>query len=136
MNNRAAVRSALKTILSGATDAGSNVFAHRGTSLWTSELPAILIYTNQEQAKREALNRSRYIRTIELTIEVKVEAGDDVAEELDALLGQVEDVVQANESINGTVLSTVQTNTEIRVDSDAAQNIGVGTLTFECQYIS
>jgi CII-binding regulator of phage lambda lysogenization HflD len=136
MNNRTAIRSALTTLLSGETSAGTNVYANRYTSLWQSELPAILIYTRQESAVPEAMNQSRYIRTLELSIEVRVEASEDVDDSIDSIIGEIEDQLATDQSIGGTVLSSTQTNTEIRVDSDGEKDIGVGILTLECKYIS
>ena len=137
-NNRAAIRSALANMLSGETAAEANVYPYRETNLWRSELPAILIYTNQEPAIPESLRGARYIRTLELTVEVRVEKGDSesVDDAVDTLLAEIETLVLADSSIGGTVLSTTQTNTEIRVDSDADRDIGVGVLTFECKYVS
>jgi len=135
-NNRAAIRTALKTILSGATTAGTNVYSHRETALWKSELPAILIYSNEESTVPESLRATRYVRTLQLTVEARVEATSNVDNTLDALLAEIETIIVANPSITATVLSTVQTNTEIRVESDGEKDIGVGVLTFECKYIA
>lgn len=135
-NSRADIRSALQSMLSGATSAGTNVYSNRRTALWESELPAILIYSNQESATPESQRVLRYIRTLELLIEVRVQATTAVDDDVDDLLGEIEDLIYADPSIGGTVLKAIQTNTEFRVDSDADQDIGVGVLTFECQYIA
>ncbi len=135
-NNRPAIRSALKAMLSGNTGAGTNVYSHRQTRLWESELPAILIYSNQEPAQPESLRSTRSIRNLELTIEVRLEASANVDDEVDVLLGEIEVLIVANQSLSGTVLSTTLSNTEIRIDSEGQNDIGVGVLTYECKYVS
>lgn len=135
-NNRTAIRAALKTMLSGNTSAGTNVYTHRETNLWQSELPAILIYSNQERAEPESLRHQRYRRTLELAVEVRVEASTNVDNTIDSLLASIETLVLADTSIGGTVLGTTLTSTEIRVESDAEKDIGVGILNYECLYIA
>ncbi len=136
MNNRTNIRSALVTMLSGNTDAGTNVYPHRATNLWDSQLPAILIFTNQESAQPESLRSTRSIRTLELSIEVRIKASTDVDSAIDALMGDIEDILTADRSLVGTVISSQLTNSEIRVDGSTDTEIGVGVLTFECKYIS
>lgn len=135
-NNRSNIRLAIKNVLLDETDAGSNVYTNRETKLWESELPAILIYTAQEPAIPESLSSQRYVRTLELRIEVKVKGTTDVDDSIDEVLGQIEDLIHANPSLNGVVSATILTNTEISLDSDAQEEIGVGVLSYECKYIS
>lgn len=135
-NNRANIRAAVKALLEDETDAGPNVYTNRETSLWQSELPAILIFTSEESSRHEAMNRQRYIRTLTLSIKVKLEESSTIDDDLDALLAEVETIIAANNGLGGTVLSTIQTGTEIRIDTEGENPVGVGELTFECQYIS
>lgn len=135
-NNRAAIREALKVALSAETLAGLNVYTNRETSLWRSELPAILIYSNQESAVPENLQGRRYYRTLELTVEVRIEASEDASDSVDELLAVIEAIIEEEPTIGGTVQSTILTGTETRVDSEGEKDIGVGVLTYECKYIS
>ncbi len=135
-NNRANIRSALKTMLTGQTDAGSNVYTNRESRLWQSELPAIIISTPEEPVTPESLSSRRYIRDLVISLEVKIEASESVDDTLDALVADIEDLIDADPSIDGTVLSCVQKSTEVRVDSEGEKDIGVATITFECKYIS
>lgn len=136
MNNRAAIRAAVKALLSGQTDAGTNVYTNRETKLWQSELPAILIYTPTEPIVPEALQGTRYYRTLELQVKIKLEATSSIDDDLDDLAADVEDLMSADRSFGGTVISSIQTNTEISIDSAGENDVGMATLTFECKYIS
>jgi hypothetical protein len=135
-NNRIAIRAAVSTLLTGATSAGTNVFTDRKSKLWESELPAILIYTFVEATTPESINLRRYIRDLELKIDVKVEATTSVDDILDALIAEIETIIIANPGLSGTVLSTIHTHTEIVVDSGAETDIARATLTYQCKYIS
>lgn len=134
-NNRAAIRAAVRTFLSGQTDAGTNVVSNRDR-LWDSELPAIRIYTGPEQAIPESQRNVRSIRTLELQIEVKVKGGDSVDDELDELIAEVEVLMTANHNLTDTILGSSLSNTETSVNIDGDENIGVGVLTYECKYIA
>jgi hypothetical protein len=136
-NNRSAIRAAAKALLSGETDALANVYTSRTSPLWQTELPAILIYTESEEAVPESMRANpRSIRTLQLTIHAKVEATEDVDDDIDALLTEIETLMSAQSSIGGTVLGSTLTNTEIRVEHDGQKDVGVGVLTYECKYIS
>lgn len=135
-NSRKTIRTTLKALLSGQTEAGTNVYTNRDTNFWQSELPAIIIYTTQESAVHESLQGQRYYRTLQLNVEVKVEAASGVDDALDDLIGDIEDIVTANKDISGTVLTTVQLNTETNIDSDGEKYVGTGTISFECKYIA
>lgn len=135
-NNRVAIRAALSALLSGNTNADTNVFINRGSPLWKTEFPAILVYTKEESATPESIQVRRYIRDLQLLIDVKVQATDASDDALDAVVSQVETIMADNSSISGTVLSSILSKTEISVNSDAEEDIGVATLTYECKYIS
>jgi hypothetical protein len=135
-NNRVQIRSAIKALLTGTTSAGNNVFSSRGHAYWRSELPAICIFTSHEPAQPSNLQNTRYNRTLEISIEVRVEASSSTDDTLDNLIAEIEAIMQANPSLSGTVQSTTLTNTDIRVDTDGEQPIGVGTLSYESKYSS
>jgi hypothetical protein len=135
-NNRANIRAAIKTVLDGATSAGSNVYSSRRTKLWNEELPAIFIFTLEEPVTPESQRNTRYIRDVQILIEIRLEASTDVDDELDALVGEVEDLIIANQSLSGTVLSVLQLNTEVSFDPNGEKEVGVAILTYQCKYIS
>ncbi len=134
-NNRSDIRAALKLMLSGQTSAGTNIFVERPVR-WRSKLPAILIYTPEESATPENLQGSRYYRTLTLNIEAQVELTDEVEDSVDSLLAEIEDIIIADKSLMGSVISSQLTNSAIRVDNNGETDIGVGVLTYECKYIS
>jgi hypothetical protein len=137
MNKRTEIRTALKDMLTdGESGIIANIFVNRESRLWQSELPAVIIYSNQETTTPKDLSSRRYIRTLELTVQCKVEATENVDEDLDDLVSEVETVIDSDQSLKGTVLSSVQTNTEIRIDAEGEKDVGVAIITLECKYIS
>lgn len=135
-NNRSAIRQAIKTLLVDETDALANVYTSRTSLLWKSELPAILIFTEQESAVPESMRNTRSIRTLQVTIHAKLEASEDVDDDVDTLVAEIEVLMTSDSSLGGTVLGSSLTNTETRVESEGEKDIGVAVLTYECKYVS
>jgi hypothetical protein len=89
-NNRSNIRAAVKTLLDGETDAGDNVYTNRETGFSQTQLPAIIIQTDEEQARPVSGTVSRRsLRTLSLKITVKLEESDSIDDDLDALLAYV-----------------------------------------------
>ncbi len=136
-NNRKAIRAALKEILAeGDTAADESVFTNRETKLWPVELPCIIIYTPDEEATPESISQTRYIRDLQLNIELKITATEDVDDDLDDFVAEVEALIDANPSLGVAGLSSKLTNTNIRIDEGGENQIGVATLSLLCKYIS
>ena len=132
---RTTLRAALVQLLKDAdTDAGDNVYPNRQTATWTSELPAIFVFTKDEQANQRALNSSQSIRALQLIFELRVFANDTTDDDLDTLAKQVEDVI-AVADISGTLGRPIYKTTTVELDSNGETQSGVLQLTFEIQYI-
>jgi hypothetical protein len=116
------------------TNAGENVFANRVAPLWQTELPAILIYVNNETAVTRAINSRQSIRSLTLAIEARAEANSELDDALDDLATQIENIITADRSLTGTALGAVLTDTEISLEA-GEKDIGKLVLTFQVQYI-
>jgi hypothetical protein len=126
----------VKTLLIGQTSAGDSVFINRESRMWKSELPAIIIFATTEAAQPRALNSKQYLRTLDLLIKIKVSPSDSVDSELDDIAGSVEDLLSADQSLGGTVITSELQNTEITIESDGERDVGVAVLTFTAKYIA
>jgi hypothetical protein len=132
-HTRQDIRDAVVTLLSGATSAGTNVYANRETRAWESELPALFIYTKEETADPRDLSGRQSIRTLQLVVECKVVATENVDDDLDTLIDEVEDLLNTANIVN--VLSVLYKNTEITLDSESETEKGVGIINYELKYI-
>ena len=133
--SRKNIRDAVVTLLSGATAAGTNVYANRETSLWETELPAILVYTKEETAEPRSISYKQSIRTLDLIVEIKALATEIVDNQLEDIAEDVETVMIANQSLSGSALSVEYISTSISLDSDSETEKGVAALTFKVKYI-
>lgn len=133
--SRKYIRDAVVALLSGNTVAGTNVFGNRETSLWETELPAILVYTKDETANPRSLNSKQSIRTLDLVVEIKALATESVDNTLDAIAEVVETLLLADQSLTGTSISIEYQSTSISLDTDSETEKGVAALTFQVKYI-
>lgn len=133
--SRKLIRDKVRELLLGNTTAGTNVYVNRETSLWTSELPAILISNGEETAVPRDLRATQHRRTLNLVIEVKVEANDTVDDDLDTIAGEIETILLANPTLDATCISQTYKSATLELDSDSEIEKGVLTLTFEVQYL-
>lgn len=135
-HTRQNIRDALVTIIqNGNTAAGSNVYPNRETLLWESELPAVLVYTKEETADPRSLSGSQSIRTLEMVIEAKVMATENVDDDIDDLCAEIEDLLSANPSLSGNALSCIYKSTNIDLDSSSENQKGTAILTYQVKYI-
>lgn len=138
-HKRTDIRTALVSLLKGtapgyATDADQRVFANRTHNL--NQLPAIVIYDEQETASPRDLRSTQYIRTINTKIEITVEATTSYDSALDDICKQVEDLISADRSITGTASTSVYINTELIFDGSGEKPVGKATLHYEIKYLS
>ena len=137
-NKRTEIRQALKTLIS-ADSAFDNVtvFSSRRSNVSQIEqLPSITIQTPNEDSTPETLQFKRYIRKIELRLEIRISATDDADDVLDTLMAQVEDFMLLNQSVSGNLLSCYLLSSEIDVAPDGNEEIGLGTLIYQGTYVS
>jgi hypothetical protein len=134
-HKRSDIRSALVSIISGNTNAGTNVYANRSIPTWQSELPVILIYVQNETATRRAISSSQSIRDINVRIEIIEEDNDTLDSALDAIALQVENLLEANTNLNATASSIVLTGTDIETDAIGEKLVGKCILNYQVKYI-
>ena len=144
MHPRRLIRDAFVAVLTGLPTTGANVFKSRVRALWeTEELPALLVYTQDDRA--EIFNEAprRYERTASVAVEIVARANDDLDDVLDGIADEVEAALFDNPYLlvsdgqGGTVArsaDTVLTTTEIKILKEGDTEIGAARLTFDATY--
>jgi len=95
MHSRAIIRQQFKALLKGFTDCGQNVFTQRSRPFvqaegWASELPAIIIYTNDDSSSVYNVAPSEWQRVPSVVVEIHAAADEDTDDFLDHVAEQVE----------------------------------------------
>lgn len=95
MHSRTIIRNKFKALLQGFTDCGQNVFTQRSRPFvqaegWASELPAIIIYTNDDASSVYNVAPAEWERVPSVVVEIHAAADEDTDDFLDHVAEQVE----------------------------------------------
>lgn len=131
---RQAIREAIKNILIANTDCGASVYTNRASAFIRSELPCISIFSKDESlSPRDTANKS-YVRKLNIIIEIHAEDNEDLDDRLDVINDQIEALLLADPSLQGTVQGLIFTDIEIDISNDPAVDVGALTLTTQVTY--
>lgn len=137
MHERQAIREALvSALVAGATPAGDRVFKTRLAPMRDAELPAISVYTLDEetdQASRKTSPRELK-RSVSVAIEAWAKAGTNVDDTLDDLALAIETAMDADQNLGATAFDSVLTRTEIGLKLDGDRPMGCAHLEYEVTY--
>lgn len=140
---RAAIRQALvdqlKTKVGDVfpTDAGEKIYGSRAKPLFDQFLPAILVYTRNENIIEERFTTDGYgasKRELEVAIEAVVLGNEQVDDSLDKISKQIEDALDGFEMPTRKADVLKLKSTEIDVSIDGSKVYGAARLTYSVIY--
>lgn len=138
MASRKNIREAVKTLLVADPAingfVADNVFSNRITALFRGVLPSISIYGLDEAATPRNIQKSSYIRVLNLQITVQAEAKEGLDDVLDSIGDAIEAVMEANPSLSATCTGHTLQGVNIEM-SDAVVPVGMLSLNYEVTYI-
>lgn len=134
---RKLIRQSAVDRLVGVTAAGARVFKARQVPFKQSELPALAVYTPDEEVETTRSTAPRELeRTLQLVVEAMTESGtpSDVDDAADDLSEQVEAAIDADPTLAGTATDTLLARVESDVFSESGKNHGLVRMTFMVFY--
>lgn len=140
---RAAIRKALvdtlKTKVDNVfpTDAEDKIYGSRTKPLFDQFLPAILVYTRNENIIEERFATDGYgptKRELEVAIEAVVLGNEQVDDALDKISKQIEDALDGFEMANRKADILKLKSTEMDVSIDGSKIYGAARLTYSITY--
>lgn len=126
----------LYELLSNQTLAESRVYNNRLHKINTNNMPAILIYTTNEEATRDGVG---FKQRRELYTSLEIYATSSEANNIDDILNniasQVEQILSANHTlINNNVIDVKYTGCDISLNGDGEQPIGILKMNYTITY--
>lgn len=131
VHERQTIREAVVAMLKGATEAGDSVYASRMAPWLMGELPAISVFTREENCPREYTNDQR--RNMRLGVSLACAGAEAVDNDLDALALEVERLMAANPKAGGA-WEIAYSEMSVEVVEEQRQPIAAATLTFDVLY--
>jgi hypothetical protein len=138
---RKAIRAAVvAALLTPPTSAGARVYPTRVVPYKEGELPAIAVYTLTEDLGEDDAAPSQTTRQLDLVVEGWVAQSDDAAidDDIDDLATEIEAAIEAasttTEILGGLASELELVRTEMAVNRDGRQLMGIVILTYAVTY--
>jgi hypothetical protein len=132
---RQQIREQVATTVTGLTTTGSNVFQSRVYPLQDANLPALLVYSINEDSNADVMGSTLVAqRDLNIVIEGYVKATTDFDDTVDTICAQVEAAMGADRTLNNLAKFSQLVSTEINYNGEGESPVGVVTLTYAVQY--
>jgi hypothetical protein len=130
---RKAIREKIVELLTGETDAQDRVYPSRVLPVWSTQLPAILVYTPSDTREIDS-HPKRYAVDLQVRIEILQKSSSNLDGELDTLGSQVEYILDQDFTLGDLVQDILHNSTELVMDKEGETQIGSLILTFTTRY--
>ena len=136
-HKRQIIRDAIINQLKDNTDAASNVYSNRAKPLFDQFLPAILVYSKQENILEDQYNIDGHAplkRDLEIAIEAVIIASDEFDQKLDDIAEQIESALDGFEIETRKADLIKLKSTEIDYSIEGSKIYGAVRLTYSVIY--
>jgi len=132
---RKQIREAAATLVTGLAATGAHVFQSRGYPLKATDLPCLLVNTDDEDITTDSIGTLQLERTLRLGIRGVAKEAADLDDTLDAMLEQVETVLNGA-TFSGKAKTCVLTSVRIQMDAIQDKPVGVVDMGFTVIYFT
>lgn len=132
---RKVIRDAVVAALTGLTSTGSNVHATRTQPLEAGHLPALCVYTLDENSELHNMGPGRsLLRDLSLVVEAVAQANGEIDDTLDQIALEVEAAMNADTTFGGKTYDCFLASTRIAVRGAGEKDTGSAVMTFMLRY--
>ena len=139
MHPRELIRKKAVALLLNKTSAGASVYASRIEPFisndWEDQLPAIVVYTQEESGELWTAAPREYRRNVELVVEIHAAGDSTLDDTLDAVARQVEIELLKDDTLGGTVNDLRYSRTRMALRDEGRTLLGGCRISFEAEYI-
>jgi len=136
-HKRQIIRDAIINQLKDKTDVRNNIYGNRAKPLFDQFLPAILVYSKQENILEDQFNIDGYTplkRDLEVAIEAVILGGDEFDQKLDNIAEQIESALDGFEIETRKADLIKLKSTEIDYSIEGSKIYGAVRLTYSVIY--
>jgi len=131
---RKTIRENIGTALTGLSTTGTSVFESRTFPINFSALPALLIYTKDEEVIEFSLKTPRtQFRQLQVIIEAHIKGTSNIDDTIDTIAEEVEEAMVTDVSRGGHAKDTRLVSTEIEFE-EATSKVGLAIFTYVIEY--
>ena len=134
---RQQIRDRIATVLAGITGFSTSIYKMRRYALDDAKLPAIAVYTVDENSSLITISSRTLRRVINVGVEIVAKgASTSIADTMDGYAVSVEEAIANDFTINGLAKSCVLTSSTIDVNVEGEKAIGTARLVFAAEYVT
>ena len=131
---RKTIRENIGTALTGLSTTGTSVFESRTFPINFSALPALLIYTKDEEVVEFSLKTPRtQFRQLQVIIEAHIKGTSNIDDTIDTIAEEVEEAMVTDVTRGGHAKDTRLVSTEIEFE-EATSKVGLAIFTYVIEY--
>lgn len=131
---RQQIRDRMVTTLSAIN--GVTVYPMRKYALDQSKLPAILVYTMEENSSLMTIGNRTLNRTVNCAVEALVKSNADVADVVDDLCADIEAALGNDFNLNNLAKSCILQDTQIDISVEGENPVSSARMTFAVNYVT
>ena len=132
---RQQIREKVGTTLTGLTTTGSNIYESRVYPLEAGNLPALVVYTKNEESEPIVIGTNRLSsRNLSVIVEIYAKTTTNFDDTIDIISKEVEVAIAADTTLDGLTKDIYLESTEIEYNGEGEQPVGYATLTFLTNY--
>lgn len=129
-------KSCVASLIAADTAAGLNVFSNRAIAFFGVTLPAINVVTTDESAEPESVSDAPTLRSLQLAIDLFMEASENLDDDLDDLALEVEEVLRNVESLGDAAIDCRLETTAMDLTRLGETPAGVTRLVYLVTYLA
>jgi len=134
---RKQIRDAVATLVTGLPTAGASVYKMRRYALDDAKLPAICVYTGDENSSLITVGSRTLRRVINVVVEAYCKgASTAVQDTIDTMCVEIEEAIAASFDLGGLAKSTILNATEIDINVQVESAIASAKLVYAVEYIT
>ena len=132
---RQQIREKVGTTLTGLTTTGSNIYESRVYPLEAGNLPALVVYTKNEESEPIVIGTKRLSsRNLSVIVEIYAKTTTNFDDTIDTISKEVEVAIATDTTLDGLTKDIYLESTEIEYNGEGEQPVGYATLTFLTNY--
>lgn len=134
---RKLIRDNIETTLTGLTTTGSNVFVSRVYPITGSNLPGIIVYTDNEEVEYLTITRPRTLmRTVTFSVEAYVKGVSGYDDSVDVVCSEIEQALYTDLTRGGNAKDTIIGSMEVQYQGEAEQPVALATMQVIVEYVT
>lgn len=131
---RQQIRDAVKSAVTNLNTTGSRVYVSRTYKLTDDNLPALRLYTQDEETERLCKSPVYVKHTLPVAIECCAKQATDVDNKVDTITSEVEAAIVGDSTLAALIKDNQITATDIEYSTEQEQPLAIAKVTFTIIY--